>query len=224
MKISSQTLQVLKNYSSINPNLSVKAGNVLCTISTNKNIFAKTSVAETFPAPFAIYDLQQFLGVVSIFEDPDFTFNEKSVTIASGAKSIEYIYASEETIVAPSESVIQKISVNDPEVVFNLPAQTLSEVLKATSILQLQSLSVVAKDGSVSVVVADPKNPSSNKFSVGVDGSATSDVNMIFNAENLKMIPGDYNVKISSKGISSFKNDKLDVEYFIAVDSKSKKG
>ena len=224
MKISSQTLQVLKNYSSINPSISVKAGNVLCTISTNKNIFAKTSVAETFPAPFAIYDLQQFLGVVSIFDDPDFQFNEKSVTISSGSKSIEYIYASEDTIVAPSESVIQKISVTDPEVEFTLPTQTLSEVLKATSILQLQSISVVGKDGAVNVVVADPKNPSSNKFSVDVDGQSSADVNMIFNAENLKMIPGDYSVKISSKGISSFKNDKLDLEYFIAVDSKSKKG
>lgn len=223
MKISSQTLQVLKNYSSINPNLSVKAGSVLCTISTNKNIFAKTNVAETFPAGFAIYDLQQFLGVVSIFDDPDFQFNDKSVTISSGNKSIEYIYAAEETIVAPSESVIQKISVSEPEVEFSLSAQTLSEVLKAANILQLQSLSVVGKDGGVSVVVADPKNPSSNKFSVDVDGQSTADVNMVFNAENLKMIPGDYNVKISSKGISSFKNDKLDVEYFIAVDSKSKK-
>lgn len=223
MKISAQTLQVLKNYSSINPNLLVRAGNVLSTISTNKNIFAKTTVAESFPATFAIYDLQQFLGIVSIFNDPDFTFGETSVVISSDSKSIEYFYASQDVIVSPSQSVVDKINVDTPEVEFNLPAQTLNEVLKATSILQLQNISVVSDSGKVKVVVADPKNPSSNKFSVDVEGSANADLSMVFAAENLKVVPGDYKVTISSKGISSFKNDKLGVEYYIAVDSKSKK-
>ena len=121
MKISTQTLQVLKNYASINPNLLVKAGSVLSTISTNKNILAKANVQEAFPASFAIYNMQQFLGVVSIFEDPDFTFDNNSVVISSGNKSIEYMYAAPEMIVAPSDSVIQKIAVTDPEVTLALP-------------------------------------------------------------------------------------------------------
>jgi gp45 sliding clamp, C terminal len=223
MKISTQTLQVLKNYASINPNLLVKPGSVLSTISTNKNIFAKASVTESFPASFAIYDMQQFLGVVSIFEDPDFTFNEHSVTIASGNKSIEYVYTQPEMVVAPSDSVAQKIAVNNPEITFNLPAQTLNEVIKATSILQLDKINVVTENGTVHVVVADPKNPSSNKFSVSVEGTSSMDLSMVFAAENLKFIQGDYKVSISSSGISSFKNEKLDLEYFVMADVKSKK-
>lgn len=223
MKISTQTLQVLKNYASINPNLLVKPGSVLSTISTNKNIFAKASVTESFPASFAIYDMQQFLGVVSIFEDPDFTFNEHSVTIASGNKSIEYVYTQPEMVVAPSDSVAQKIAVTNPEITFNLPAQTLNEVIKATSILQLDKINVVTENGTVNVVVADPKNPSSNKFSVSVEGTSSMDLSMVFAAENLKFIQGDYNVSISSTGISSFKNEKLNIEYFVMADVKSKK-
>lgn len=223
MKISSQTLQVLKNFASINPNLLVKPGSVLSTISTNKNIFAKATVAESFPASFAIYDMQQFLGVISIFEDPDFTFNDKSVTISSEGRSVEYIYAATEMVVAPSDSVEQKIAVKDPEITFDLTAQGLNEVIKATAILQLDKINVVSEGGTVNVVVADPKNPSSNKFSLKVNGSSTADLAMVFAAENLKFIAGDYKVSISSNGISSFKNDKLNLEYFVMADVKSKK-
>lgn len=223
MKISTQTLQVLKNFATINPNLLVKAGNVLSTISTNKNILAKVTVPETFPATFAIYDMQQFLGVISIFDDPDFEFGENSVTISSGSKSIEYMYASQEMVVSPSEEVIKKVAVDNPEVTLNMTAQNLNEVIKAASILQLDKLSIVSEGGATNIVVADPKNPSSNKFSVTVEGSATSDLTMVYAAENLKVIQGDYTVKLSSNGVGSFKNDKLDLEYFIAADSKSKK-
>lgn len=223
MKISTQTLQVLKNFASINPNLLVKPGNVLSTISTNKNIFAKATVTESFPASFAIYDMQQFLGVISIFEDPDFTFGDKSVTISSEGRSVEYVYANEEMIVAPSDTVAQKIAVNNPEITFELTAQGLNEVIKATAILQLDKINVVSKEGVVSVVVADPKNPSSNKFSLKVQGTATTDLAMAFAAENLKVIAGDYKVNLSSNGVSSFKNEKLNLEYFVAADVKSKK-
>jgi hypothetical protein len=223
MKISNQTLQVLKNFASINPNLLVKPGSVLSTISTNKNIFAKATVAESFPASFAIYDMQQFLGVISIFEDPDFTFGDNSVVISSEGRSVEYVYANPEMIVAPSDSVVQKIAVKDPEITFDLTAQGLNEVMKATAILQLDKINVVSEDGVVSVVVADPKNPSSNKFSLKVNGSAVSNLAMAFASENLKLIAGDYKVSLSSNGVSSFRNDKLDLEYFVAADVKSKK-
>lgn len=223
MKISSQTLQVLKNFASINPNLLVKPGSVLSTISTNKNIFAKATVTEQFPASFAIYDMQQFLGVISIFDDPDFTFGESSVIVSSEGRSVEYVYANQEMVVAPSEGVAEKIAVKDPEITFDLTAQGLNEVIKATAILQLDKINVVSKGGTVSVVVADPKNPSSNKFSLKVNGTSTADLAMAFAAENLKLIAGDYKVNISSNGVSSFKNDKLNLEYFVAADVKSKK-
>ena len=223
MKISSQTLQVLKNFASINPNLLVKPGSVLSTISTNKNIFAKATVTEQFPASFAIYDMQQFLGVISIFDDPDFTFVFNSVIVSSEGRSVEYVYANQEMVVAPSDGVAEKIAVKDPEITFDLTAQGLNEVIKATAILQLDKINVVSKDGVVSVVVADPKNPSSNKFSLKVNGTSTADLAMAFAAENLKLIAGDYKVNISSNGVSSFKNDKLNLEYFVAADVKSKK-
>ena len=223
MKISSQTLQVLKNFASINPNLLVKPGSVLSTISTNKNIFAKATVTEQFPVSFAIYDMQQFLGVISIFDDPDFTFVFNSVIVSSEGRSVEYVYANQEMVVAPSEGVAEKIAVKDPEITFDLTAQGLNEVIKATAILQLDKINVVSKGGVVSVVVADPKNPSSNKFSLKVNGTSTADLAMAFAAENLKLIAGDYKVNISSNGVSSFKNDKLNLEYFVAADVKSKK-
>ena len=223
MKISSQTLQVLKNFASINPNLLVKPGSVLSTISTNKNIFAKATVTEQFPASFAIYDMQQFLGVISIFDDPDFTFVFNSVIVSSEGRSVEYVYANQEMVVAPSDGVAEKIAVKDPEITFDLTAQGLNEVIKATAILQLDKINVVSKGGVVSVVVADPKNPSSNKFSLKVNGTSTADLAMAFAAENLKLIAGDYKVNISSNGVSSFKNDKLNLEYFVAADVKSKK-
>ena len=223
MKISSQTLQVLKNFASINPNLLVKPGSVLSTISTNKNIFAKATVTEQFPASFAIYDMQQFLGVISIFDDPDFTFVFNSVIVSSEGRSVEYVYANQEMVVAPSDGVAEKIAVKDPEITFDLTAQGLNEVIKATAILQLDKINVVSKNGVVSVVVADPKNPSSNKFSLKVNGTSTADLAMAFAAENLKLIAGDYKVNISSNGVSSFKNDKLNLEYFVAADVKSKK-
>ena len=223
MKISSQTLQVLKNFASINPNLLVKPGSVLSTISTNKNIFAKATVTEQFPVSFAIYDMQQFLGVISIFDDPDFTFVFNSVIVSSEGRSVEYVYANQEMVVAPSEGVAEKIAVKDPEITFDLTAQGLNEVIKATAILQLDKINVVSKNGVVSVVVADPKNPSSNKFSLKVNGTSTADLAMAFAAENLKLIAGDYKVNISSNGVSSFKNDKLNLEYFVAADVKSKK-
>ena len=223
MKISSQTLQVLKNFASINPNLLVKPGSVLSTISTNKNIFAKATVTEQFPVSFAIYDMQQFLGVISIFDDPDFTFVFNSVIVSSEGRSVEYVYANQEMVVAPSEGVAEKIAVKNPEITFDLTAQGLNEVIKATAILQLDKINVVSKNGVVSVVVADPKNPSSNKFSLKVNGTSTADLAMAFAAENLKLIAGDYKVNISSNGVSSFKNDKLNLEYFVAADVKSKK-
>ena len=223
MKISSQTLQVLKNFASINPNLLVKPGSVLSTISTNKNIFAKATVTEQFPVSFAIYDMQQFLGVISIFDDPDFTFVFNSVIVSSEGRSVEYVYANQEMVVAPSDGVAEKIAVKDPEITFDLTAQGLNEVIKATAILQLDKINVVSKGGVVSVVVADPKNPSSNKFSLKVNGTSTADLAMAFAAENLKLIAGDYKVNISSNGVSSFKNDKLNLEYFVAADVKSKK-
>jgi hypothetical protein len=126
-------------------------------------------------------------------------------------------------VVAPSEGVAEKIAVKDPEITFDLTAQGLNEVIKATAILQLDKINVVSKDGVVSVVVADPKNPSSNKFSLKVNGTSTADLAMAFAAENLKLIAGDYKVNISSNGVSSFKNDKLNLEYFVATDVKSKK-
>lgn len=225
MKISAQTLQVLKNYASINPNLLVRKGSTLCTMSTNKNMLAKASVAESFPMQFAIYDMQQFLGVISIFDDPDFTFNDNSIVVSSNNMSVEYIFAAPEMVVAPTEAMIQKIAVGDPEISFRLPASTLNEIIKATSILQLDKINVVGTSdpGSVTLVIADPKNPSSNKFSVKVDGTSSSDLSMAFAAENLKLITGDYRVKISSTGISSFTNEKLNLEYFLMADVKSSK-
>lgn len=225
MKISAHTLQIMKNFSAINPNLYVKEGSLISTISMQKHTFAFANVAETFDKEFAIYDLGQFLGTISLFEDPDFTFGENSVTISSGNKSIEYFYASKEMLVKPSDGLESKVTIKDPDVTFNLSAQNLNELLKAASILQLSNICVVGEENSSpKVVVMDPQNQSSNKFAIDVQGTCNSDLCMVYKAENLKMIPGDYSVSLSKKGVSKFVNEKIDVVYYISVESNSKAG
>lgn len=225
MKISNHTLQIMKNFSAINPNLYVKQGNVVSTISMQKHTFAFATVPESFAQEFAIYDLGQFLGTISLFEDADFNFGTHSVTISSGNKSIEYFYASKEMLVTPSAGLESRVTIESPDVTFKLSSQNLSELLKAASILQLANVCVVGEEGSnPQVVVMDPQNQSSNKFAIDVQGTCNSDLCMVFKAENLKMIPGDYHVTLSKKGVSKFVNEKLNVVYYISVESTSKVG
>lgn len=222
MKISAATIALLKNFSGINGNISVKSGSVLKTLSPQNNIMAEATVAETFDKGFAIYDLSQFLGAVSLFQDPDYEFDTKFVRIKEGERSIRYFYADPSMVKAASEKAIKLPSV---DVAFSLTEKQIAEILKAAAVLQITEIAVLSDGGSKTRVSAvDSKNQASNDFSIKTDHESDKTFKIIFKAENLKMIPGDYEVKICSKGISQFTNAKLGAEYFIATEASSEFG
>ena len=222
MKISQQTLSILKNFSTINGNILVRAGSTLSTISPQKNILASAVVSENFPNTFAIYDLGQFLGAISLFEDPDFEFTDKFVNISSGKRSIKYWFAEPSMIIAAPE---KKLQLPTEEVTFDASATSISEVLKAASVLQAPEIAVVS-DGTTNtqLVATDVKNDTSNEYHVDVGQVNSAKFRMVFKSENLKLISGDYKVSISSKGMGKFANEKAGLEYFIATESSSKYG
>jgi hypothetical protein len=223
MKISQQTLSILKNFATINGNILVRAGSNLSTISPQKNILANANVAESFPLEFAIYDLSQFLSAVSLFEDADFDFAEKYVTISSGRRSIKYFYAEPSMILSAPE---KKLVLPSTEVDFVATAGNISEVLKASAVLQTPEIVVASESHStqIELIATAVNNNTSNRYAVNVDATTEDTFRMVFKSENLKLIPGDYRISISSKGMGRFFNEKLGLEYFIATETTSKYG
>ena len=219
MKISNETRDVLKNFSTINQGIKVGQGNTLQTISNMKNILAVATVEESFPTDFSIYNLPEFLGATSLLEDPDFQFGDASLTVADNNSSLAYFYASEGMVTAPEKM----ITMPDADVRIDISSTLLSELQKASSVLGVNDL-VLSSDGTtIKLEVTDKKNATSNTFSRIVGESATG-IKYAFNfkIENLKVLDGNYEVLVSSKGISHFKNKDIDLEYFIALEPDSK--
>jgi hypothetical protein len=218
-KLSKKTLGLLKNYSSINSNILVKPGSTISTISPVKNVMSQSKVEETFDVQFGIWDLNKFLGVVSLFENPTFEFNEKYVDIENGnGSSVRYYYCEPSLLTVPTKS----ITMPDSVVSFDLSKSVLSEVLRASSILQASDLAVRSNDGKVELVVMDKADVSSNTYSIDVDETTDADFAFYFKVENLKMVDGSYTVDISDKNISQFTNKGTDTTYWIALETDSK--
>ena len=218
MKISNDTRNVLKNFSTINSGIRVKSGNKLETISNMKNILAVATVNESFPQEFSIYNLPEFLGATSLLSDPEFEFGDTSLTVADDNSSLAYFYASEGMVTAPDKM----ITMPDAEIVINLSSSLLSELQKAASVLGVNDM-VLSSDGTViRLEVTDKKNPTSNTFSRIVGEGNGVSYTMNFKIENLKVLDGNYEVSVSSKGISHFNNTDIDLEYFIALEPDSK--
>ena len=217
MNISNETLDILRNFSSINSGITVKAGNELVTVSAMKNIFAKAVVDESFEKDHSIYDLSEYLGAVSLFDRPNFDFNAEKVTVSEGDNSVTYYYADPQMVLSPTK----EITMPEPEVSFDLDKDVLDSLLKASSVLSLPDM-VLSSDGqSVVLTVKDKKNSTSNVFSKTVAQGNGSTFEMFLRMENMKMIPGDYTVFVSSKGIAHFTNRNVAVEYFIALEPDS---
>ena len=220
MKISDNTKDVLKNFSTINSGIRVKQGNKLETISNMKNILAVATVSESFPTNFSIYNLPEFLGATSLMEDPDFNFGESSLSIADTNSKLAYFYASEGMVVAPDKM----ITMPDAEIEFAVTSTLLNDLQKASSVLGVNDLVLGSNGTSISLTVCDKKNPTSNTFSRVVGEGDGTTFSMNFKIENLKILTGNYNVSVSSKGISHFVNSDIDLEYFIALEPDSKYG
>jgi hypothetical protein len=214
MKLSKETVGLIKNFAGINSNLLLKSGNKLATISAQKNVMADAVVTETFP-DFGIYDLNEFLGAMSLFEDPELTFNDKWVTIEQGGNSIKYFAADASVLTAPQKA----ITFPDAEIEFPMSANMLSMIQRTASVLRASDVSIVGDGSTIVVVVGDKKNATGNSYNSAV-GATDKKFKVNLKVENLKMIPGDYQVSISSKKISRFKGAG-DLVYYVAVEADS---
>ena len=224
MKISKETLDILKNYSTINSNIIIPEGNEIATLSPMKNIMSVSVVAENFENEISIWDLNKFLGTISLYDKPIFEFNEDHVIISeeNGKTQTKYRYAESELI----QRVTQRVKMDDVVVNFQLRNKDLSQVLRAASVLQLPDLAVRTSESgdSIELVALDSKDSSCNIYSVDLgelpnDGH---DFEFFFKTENMKMLPGDYDIQISKKMVCQMKNQKSDLTYWIALESNSR--
>ena len=218
MKLSDNTLTLLKNFSNINQSILFKQGNSLRTISVMKNILAEATINEELPKDFGIYDLNQFLNGLSLHNNPDLDFtNDNYVVIREGRSRSRYFFADPNVIVCPPEKTIE---IPTEDVSFELKTETLEKLLKAAGIYQLPDLSVIGENGAVKLVVRDKKNDTSNDFAEVV---GETEGNFVFNfkVENIKLIPGSYDVVVSSKLISKFTCREHDLSYYIALEPDS---
>ena len=218
MKLSESTLSLLKNFSTINQSILFKKGTRLRTISVMKNILAEATIAEEFPKDFGIYDLNQYLNGLSLHNDPELDFEaDNYVVIREGRSRSKYFFADPSVIITPPD---KSLTLPDESVAFELSTDQLDKLLKAAAIYQLPDLSVEGGDGVVKVLVRDKKNDTSNDYSVIV-GETESVFSFNFKVENIKILPGTYEVVCSQKNLSRFTNKNQDLVYFIALEPDS---
>tara|TARA_B100001057_G_scaffold201461_1_gene202233 strand:+ start:10807 stop:11472 length:666 start_codon:yes stop_codon:yes gene_type:complete len=218
MKLSESTVSLLKNFSSINQSILFKEGQKLRSISVMKNILVEANVSEEFPKDFGIYDLNQFLNGLSLHSSPDLDFgNDQYVVIKEGRSRSKYFFADPSVIVAPPE---KEITLPTEDVCFQLTSQQLEKLKKAASVYQLPDISVMGENGVIKLVARDKKNDTSNDFSIVV-GETDSEFIFNFKEENLKIVPGNYDVVVSEKLLSRFQNQNIDVTYYIALEPDS---
>jgi hypothetical protein len=220
MQISNQTIEVLKNFAMINPSIAFQSGNILQTVATNKTIMAKAELADSFPSAGAIYDLSRFLGVVSLFETPEYEFTQSQVSIKEKSKAVNYTFADPSMIVTPPQD--KTLSIEDPDVNINVSGDKISAVLKAAAILQLKEVAISC-DGSQVYIEGLDTNQSDTYKEIIQDWQPDSTFKFIFKTESFKMLPGDYNIKINKGGIAQFSSKRGDVlvTYWVAAESNS---
>ena len=220
MNLSKETVDILKNFSSINSNILVEPGSVIRTISPIKNVMAQANVEETFDVQFGIWDLTKFLGTISLFDKPEFFFEDNHVTVVgSNGTKVTYYYSEPRLLTTINKNI------NMPETVvsFELKNDDFVELQKAAAILQLSDIVVRSSDSDIEMVALDKKDTTSNNYSVNVGTNKTdSDFEFYFKAENLKLLPGDYDVSITEKVVSKFSHSEIDLDYWIALESDSK--
>lgn len=224
MELSDRTLSVLKNFANINSNIVFREGNELKTISVAKNILAKTILDEEIPREFGIYDLHEFLNVLSLVEKPSVRFEDNNMVVSdsTGLRGINYFYSDPDMLSAPSKDVVMP----EAEVTFTLDTNTLSSLKRASSVLGHDTISITPSGGSIRLSVMDPESATSNSFEAFVDGEFASgvDFNFIMNVNNIKVVNEDYQVSVSSKLVSNFKSLQSPTEYFIALEKTSTYG
>ena len=218
MKLSDSTLSLLKNFSTINQSILFRQGRKLRTISVMKNILAEATIDEELPKDFGIYDLNQFLNGMGLHQSPELDFtNDSYVVIKEGKMRSKYFFADANVIITPPD---KPITLPSEEVTFDLSTDQLDKLLKAAGIYQLPDLSVVGENGAVKLLVRDKKNETSNSFAIAV-GETDSTFNFNFKVENIKILPGTYDIVVSQKLLSRFSAKNYDLTYYIALEPDS---
>ncbi len=224
MKLSSHTTSVLKNFSTINQNLVIKEGNTITTMSAMKNIVAKAEVEESFPQEVAIYDLNEFLGALSLFTSPVLEFNDSYVMISEETKpttKMKYFYSDPSVVTSPNKM----ITMPSEEVKFTMSNEDLSKLKRAAGAIGAPDMvlerNMDLEHAPSSITVKDKKNDTANNYSLDVATVGNGQFNFFFKVENMKLLDGTYDVAISSKNISHYKNKSSDIEYWIALEPES---
>ena len=220
MKLSSHTTSVLKNFATINQNLVIKEGNTIATMSAMKNIVAKAEVEENFPQEVAIYDLNEFLGALSLFTSPILEFNDSYVLNSEETKpstKMKYFYSDPSVVTSPNKM----ITMPSEEVKFTMSNEDLSKLKRAAGAIGAPDMVLEREGNTSSITVKDKKNDTANNYSLDVDTSGDGEFNFFFKVENMKLLDGTYDVAISSKNISHYKNKSSDIEYWIALEPES---
>jgi hypothetical protein len=220
MKLSNETLTVLKNFSSINQGIQFKQGTKLTTVSAGKTVLAQANLKDVFPQDFCVYDLNQFLSVHSLHKDSDLSFDDSNVIFKSGRSSTKYRKTAKEMIVTPPEKEITLPSV---DVSFTLSEEDYNNIMKVSSVLSSPHIAVESDGDAVQLVAFDAQDNSAHTNSIQVGEGNGKKYKIVFKTENIKMIPGSYAVEISFKGIGHFKNTKDDIQYWIAFEAKETK-
>lgn len=215
MKFSPETLSVLKNFSTINPSIMFKPGSVLRTIHPQKTIMASAIVAENFVGKAGVFDLSRFLATLSLFEDPDVDFKDDRFIISSGRSKVSYTYASETAMIVPPE---KEINFPAADATVTLKWKELDSVIKAAGVLKLSEIAFIGNGDRVTVSAVDTKNPTADTFSIDIAEGDFGSFKMHMKVDNLKLMPNDYQVELSAKGLAHFKSSKAD--YWIALEAK----
>ncbi len=220
MKLSDATLDVLKNFSTVNQNILVKEGSKLRTMSTMKNILGEANIGEEFPKEFGIYDLNEFLGVFSLTKDAELEFeNDSFLVVKSGRTKIKYFFSDPSILTTPPDS----FNAPDCDVSFSVSGDILSSVLKGSAVMQLPDVVFSGVTGSVvKITTTDLKNTTSNEFTQELSENSAQEFKFHYKVDNLKMIPGDYDVSVSTTAlVSNWKNSHKDISYWIALEQPS---
>jgi hypothetical protein len=220
MKISSDTINILKNFSGINANLVFKPGKELKTLSEAKTIMATSSILEDFPVEFGVYDLNEFLSLFSLMDEPELEFDDKFLTMSDGSQKIKYFYSEIDILTQPTKD----INMPECEVVLDISSANLDKIRKAAAVLGHSELSFSSQGDTVVASVFNEKDATANTFDIDLGTTSNEIFNYVFSISNLKMLQGDYKVSISSKLISNWRNADNPLDYFIALEKSSSFG
>jgi hypothetical protein len=215
LKLDNRTIQVLRNFSTINPSILIRPGNKISTISPIKTIMATTTVPYDFNSQFAIYDLSRFLSTVSLMEEPSLDISDKVITIKSGKRTVNYTLADPSAVVSPPETMKE---LENLVVSFEITNDILSSIIKGMNVLRLPEIAIIGDGSTIQFQTVDSKNPSGDVYSIEV-GQTDKEFSAIIRSENVKLLPGDYKIDITPRVIKFYNND---LAYYIAVESHSK--